>query len=331
MVFKVVKESMGRHINRIDTPDFFIKSGDYTKMSDMGLLQKSVYISELTHYQANDATEFQHPAASFVLNTNEMPWKVTSDSGNSKFGLDAIVLNGNVVINQSRGINNKETTINTASATIYFNKKYVETDQLISVKQEGLLVEALGANANFNSGIINLLGNVKQVYIPEIAKISESKTKANPEVYLNASDNNKQEIYLNSDKATYNRKKHISIYLGNVKYKQGSSFLEANKLVIYDNEADNTVERIIAFGVPAHYSTIPNGKGSRIHARAMKIEYYPKKKIALLIGDAELTQKDNKFSGSHITYDLENQTVLSRSNNGDKNYKNQKTTIIIKP
>jgi LPS export ABC transporter protein LptC/lipopolysaccharide transport protein LptA len=298
MVFKVVRKSMLSHVNRSDTPDFFLKAATYTKMDDSGEVQQAIYTSELTHYQDSDATFFQKPEATFVVNSQEMPWTITADSGTSKFGVDIINLIGNVVIHQKADSNTKETTITTKSIAIYFDKKYVETDQLVTITQEGILAEAMGANADFNTSVMNLLSDVKEVYV--------------------SPQGNK--IYLNSDRAVYDRKKHVSSYFGSVRYTQGVSFLHADKLFIYDNEVDHSIEKIVAFGTPAHYSTVPSEKEDRIDAKAKKIEYYPKKKIALLIEDGELIQKGNKFSGPHITYDLDKKTILSVG-----------TTIVIKP
>src|SRR5208337_1584709 len=101
MVFKVVRKSMISHINRPDTPDFFLKAATYTKMDDSGEVQQAIYASELTHYQDSDATLFQKPEATFVVNSQEMPWTITADNGSSKFGVDTINLVGNVIIHQN--------------------------------------------------------------------------------------------------------------------------------------------------------------------------------------------------------------------------------------
>jgi LPS export ABC transporter protein LptC/lipopolysaccharide transport protein LptA len=318
-VFKVVKESKASRINNPDMPDFFIKSVGYTKMDDTGVVQQSIYVPELTHYKAGDSTVFQKPTVIFRVNQQAEPWEINADSGTSKFGLDTINLTGNVVISQAGNANNKATIITTNSATIFFDKKYAKTDQLVTIQHEGLLAKAIGANADFNANILNLSSNVEEVYnSDEAGKAGEI-------------------IFLKSNRATYDRKKHISSYFGKVVYTQGESFLQADKLIIYDNPVDNRVQKIVAFGNPAYYSTIPdanpNAKSNRINAKALRIEYYPLKKIALLIGDGELTQKGNKFSGPHIVYNLEQKTILSTpiSTSCRKNCKRQSTTILIKP
>lgn len=323
MVFRVVKNSMAKHINRKDTPDFFLKAATYTKSDETGAMQQSIYTSELTHYQESDSTIFQNLTAFFVTTPEKKPWKITADSGTSKFGLDIINLIGNVTMRQDDGVDNKETTIITKSATIYFAKKYVETDQLVTIKREGVLAEAIGANADFNTEVLNLLSQVKEEYTPLSSNASSGH-----------GGKQSATAYLNSDKAVYDRKNHISSYFGNIRYTQAESFLNAEKLVVYDSKIDSSVEKVIAFGTPAHYSTIPGGSSGekeRIDAKALKIEYYPKKNMVLLIGDAVLEQKGNTFSGPYITYDLNKKTILSTAENNKKNGKEQGTTIIIQP
>lgn len=315
MVLKVIKKSMSSHVVRSDVPDSFLVSATYSKMDERGMVRQIIYTPSLVHYQSQDSAVFEKPSAILNLNSKEMPWKISADNGSSRNGLETIRLIGNVVIKQPLGKKNKVTMITTEELTIYFNKKYVETDKPVMIEQPGITAKSLGINANFNTKVINLLSNVKEIYLP-----------------AEAGDNSGQPIaYLDADKASYDRNNHVSSYFGNIKYSQGTSFLNADKLLIYDNKINNNVEKIIAFGIPAHYSTIPNAKEERIDAIANKIIYYPKKKIAVLIGNSELQQKGNKFSAPYIVYDINKKIILSTAGNCGKNCAQQETTIVIQP
>lgn len=315
MVFKVVKESMVLHIGRKDTPDAFLVSSTYTKTNDDGVVQEVIYTSSLNHFQDQDSTTFQKPNAYFTIKSGQKPWQLSADSGNSKLGLEIIHLVGNVKMYQAASENNKETTVTTEDATIYFNKKYAETDKLVTVKQPGVTAQSMGANVDFNVNVVNFLSAVKEVYIPKEA----------------GNQSGQETAYLNADKATYDRNNHISSYFGNIQFSQGVSFLNADKLLVYDNKVDNSIEEIVAFGSPAKYSTIPTGKGEKVNAKADRIEYYPKKNIAVLIGNGELEQKGSKFSGPYITYDIAKKTITSTGQKCGKNCQQQGTTIVIQP
>lgn len=116
--------------------------------------------------------------------------------------------------------------------------------------------------------------------------------------------------HMTADKVVYNRNSHISTYIGHVKFSQGTTSLTADKVIVYDRENSNKIYKIVAFGKRAHYSTLPEGKKALLHAKANTIKYYPQKNIAILIGNAEVTQKDNSMSGMRITYNTKKDTIL---------------------
>ena len=142
---------------------------------------------------------------------------------------------------------------------------------------------------------------------------------------LALSSDQKKTAYLNSDRAHYNRTTHISTYIGHINFKQGTTHLKAEKLVIYDNQNTNKVYKIVAFGQQAHYSTLPDGKQDMLNAEANTITYYPAKKIAILHGDGEITQDGDKLTGPHIEYNINKQTILVTP------AKKNLATIILQP
>ena len=133
-----------------------------------------------------------------------------------------------------------------------------------------------------------------------------------PIAVFSLSSDQQQVAYLTAARATYNRKTHVSKYFGNIHFSQGTERLLADKLVVYDTK-DNKVYKIVAFGKPAHYSVLPDGKKHMLYASANKIEYYPQKHTAVLTGNAKVTQKGNIMRGPHIIYNMQKQTVLLHS------------------
>ena len=131
-----------------------------------------------------------------------------------------------------------------------------------------------------------------------------------PIVAFSLNSNQQKTAYISSDHSNYNRITHVSTYSGHVHYTQGTSELNADKVVIYDDLKTNKVYKIVAFGDRAEYITLPDGKKEKLHALAKTIEYYPKKNIAILITDAEITQGGETMKGAHITYDITKGTIL---------------------
>src|SRR5262245_47661658 len=65
-----------------------------------------------------------------------------------------------------------------------------------------------------------------------------------------------QPIHISASTWTYDRENHIVTYAGNVQANQGTSHLDGDKVVVYTT-ADNKIKKMIAWGTPAHYNTIP--------------------------------------------------------------------------
>jgi len=139
-----------------------------------------------------------------------------------------------------------------------------------------------------------------------------------------------QVMHIVSDTATYNRDQHTIIYEGNVQADQGSSKIDGDKLIVYQNSDDkNKIKQIIIFGEPAHYSSLPEADKPRLFVEALKITYDPNLKTVLLEGHGKVSQDGNIFSGPHIWYDMVNGVVHSLT---DKNIKgNERTEMIIQP
>lgn len=126
-----------------------------------------------------------------------------------------------------------------------------------------------------------------------------------------------------SDSIIYKEKQHQTIYVGHVHIKQGSTQLSGNRVFIqYKN---GKIEKLVATGNPAYYSTLPDRQQSDLLARAKTITFYPTKKTVLLEHDAKVTEEKNIFTGPHIWYDIVAGIVTTTPKN------NQKTVIIIQP
>ncbi|HAT1833920.1 TPA: lipopolysaccharide transport periplasmic protein LptA [Legionella pneumophila] len=130
-----------------------------------------------------------------------------------------------------------------------------------------------------------------------------------------------------SDSADLNQKNHQGVYIGNVEFVQGSTNLRAEK-AITQGDAKNQLTLAIAEGSKgkqAHYWTTTAPDKPPFHAYADTIKYYPLKHLIELIGNARIEQGPNSLSAAKISYDTQEQHVLSHSD------EKTRTTIIIYP
>lgn len=138
------------------------------------------------------------------------------------------------------------------------------------------------------------------------------------------SSDEKEPAHFEADDVSMNHKTGITVFTGHVKVDQGSTHLTADKLTVYKDQ-EGKVTKIVAAGQLAHYATLPDKQKMPMDAFAKTIEYYPKEKKAVLLGQGMITQGSNTFKGEHIIYNLAQQTVTSLPTAGSK------SVLILQP
>lgn len=138
------------------------------------------------------------------------------------------------------------------------------------------------------------------------------------------SSDQKQVLNARSDSAEINQQSGVSIYLNNVYAVQGTTSLQADKVVTKEDSQHKLVE-VIAYGNPAIYKTIPEAGKAELTATAQAIHYFPTQHYVQLIGDAIVIQDGNRYAAPQINYDTELQTVTSPAR------KEGRTTILLQP
>ena len=115
-------------------------------------------------------------------------------------------------------------------------------------------------------------------------------------------------IFIESDSLSIDDVKGISTYQGNVSFRQGSSSLRSDKLVIYSRNRQE-VEKIVATGKPAHFDQKSEEPGKDAWGEALRIDYIAAKSLVILDGDARFRQGENQFTGNRIEYESDKKVV----------------------
>jgi lipopolysaccharide export system protein LptA len=131
---------------------------------------------------------------------------------------------------------------------------------------------------------------------------------------------------ISADNAIYDHNLHVSIYRGDVTITQGTTSLQGDEVMIYNQSNNQKVQKLIAIGNPAVYRTLPNHQTQYLYARAKRIEFYPLQHRILLIGDGEITDNKNSFAGARIEYLIDKQTISSATTS-----QQPETKIVIQP
>lgn len=125
-----------------------------------------------------------------------------------------------------------------------------------------------------------------------------------------------QPVYIDSNTASYNDKKGISIYTGNVVTTQGSLHINSDKLVVYVKGGD--VEKMVFTGKPAKFRQLPGKGQEEIHGEGLTGEYYPKQNKLILIEEAVVSQGSGKSASKLIVYDSKNALIKAGEQTSDK-------------
>lgn len=113
-----------------------------------------------------------------------------------------------------------------------------------------------------------------------------------------------------ANRAVFDQKSAKGVYYGDVELKRGSQQINAGKIVLKLNES-RQLRHAVATGSPVTFTD-----GSAIHGKADKLVYDVVTHIIELFGDAHVQQGERQFSGSHITYAMDNQRI--KAEGGEK-------------
>ncbi len=135
----------------------------------------------------------------------------------------------------------------------------------------------------------------------------------------------RQPITIDSNQATYDEKKAVSIYTGNVILVQGSLRVKSDKLIVYLQGGD--VRKLVASGKPARFRQIPAPGKDEIKGKALTAEYYPDKELLILLKDAVVWQGNNTYTSEIIKYDSKNAIVKA----GEQSSDSKRVRVILQP
>ena len=134
-----------------------------------------------------------------------------------------------------------------------------------------------------------------------------------------------QPIYIDSNSASYDDAKQVSIYTGNVIATQGSIKIRGDRLVIYLKNGD--VSKLVTTGKPARFQQSPGKGKDDIKAQSLIGEYYPERAELVLKKKAKVTQGSNTYTSELIRYDSRHAIVRA----GEKSSDSKRVRVILQP
>ena len=124
-------------------------------------------------------------------------------------------------------------------------------------------------------------------------------------------DDAEQQIEIDANSVTVDEISGFNEFLGNAEVRQGSLFLSAELIQVQANS--DGVETMVARGTiakPAKYTQIQESQTRLIEATATLITYDVNKGVIFLVGNANLIQGFDSFSGDTLDYDINTDKVI---------------------
>lgn len=133
-----------------------------------------------------------------------------------------------------------------------------------------------------------------------------------------------QPIYIDSDSQHLDMKSHRVTFSGDVKLKQGSININAEKVIVIRNPADDSLKQIQAFGNPATFSQLTD-EGKTLKGQAKELYYKVASDELTMVTDAQLSQDESLIRGKTITYKISSQKLMADGG------KNERVTTVLQP
>jgi len=138
-------------------------------------------------------------------------------------------------------------------------------------------------------------------------------------------------MYIESDSVVFDENKGETVYVGNVKARQGTLEVTGEKMII--NQQKGEADQMIIFGNPARLKQTPDGGGPDNHGSGKRADYFPESGILILNGDAvtwegpDPNTSEHTVKSEHIEYDTKNAIYKAGSSKSG----NRRVQVTILP
>ncbi|AMF96068.1 lipopolysaccharide transport periplasmic protein LptA [Vibrio fluvialis] len=130
---------------------------------------------------------------------------------------------------------------------------------------------------------------------------------------LALSSDSQQPVYIDSDSQQLDMKSSRVTFLGDVKLKQGSININADKLIVIRDAKTGKVQDIEGYGNLATFSQLTDD-GKTLYGEAKELYYKMADDELTMIDQAMLSQDDSEIRGSKIRYKISSQKLIADSN-----------------
>lgn len=146
-----------------------------------------------------------------------------------------------------------------------------------------------------------------------------------PTLTLALDTDTKQPVYVDADSQQLDMQSNKVTFIGNVKLKQGSININADKVIVERDPKTSSVQRIEGYGNLATFSQLSED-GKTLYGEAKELYYVMVDDQLTMIDQAMLSQDDSVIRGSKITYSIASQKLIA-----DGKQQGDRVSTVLQP
>ncbi len=141
------------------------------------------------------------------------------------------------------------------------------------------------------------------------------------------SDDKDQPIHVEADEAVRDEKTGLTLYRGNVKIRQGSLKISADRVTIFHIESQ--ADKIVARGEPARIQQQRDLDSEPMHAEGKIIEYYKEQDRVHIRQQAVLEQDGSTVRSDSIEYFINKELVKAAADESNGGESQNRVQVVI--
>jgi len=134
-----------------------------------------------------------------------------------------------------------------------------------------------------------------------------------------------QPVYIDSDSQQLDMQSNKVTFLGDVKLKQGSININADKVIVTRDPKDGSIQEIEGYGDLATFSQLTDD-GKTLYGEAKELYYVMVDDQLTMIDEAMLSQDDSVIRGTKIRYKISSQKLIA-----DGKEKGDRVSTVLQP
>lgn len=134
-----------------------------------------------------------------------------------------------------------------------------------------------------------------------------------------------QPVYIDSDSQQLDMQSNKVTFEGDVKLKQGSININADKIIVTRDPKTGAIQNIDGYGSPATFSQLTDD-GKTLAGEAIELQYSLAQDQLTMKKNAMLSQDDSTIRGNQIRYKISQQKLIA-----DGKSKGDRVTTILQP